>query len=470
MNGYVMTVGLEVHVELRTRSKIFCSCAISFGASPNTYVCPVCMGLPGAMPRLNRRAVEYAVKAGLALNCAISELSYTDRKNYFYPDLPKAFQISQYDEPLCHGGYVELESGKRIGITRIHVEEDAGKLIHSDEGDTLIDYNRCGTPLIEIVSEPDISSAEEAKEYLKTLRSLLLYTGISDCKMNEGSLRCDVNISARRREDSQLGTRTEIKNLNSFAFVGKAIEAEFARQVALLESGERVERETRRYNASTGKTETLRSKESAEDYRFFREPDLLPIRISSEEIERIAAEIPALPHVRKADYVQRLGLSEYDAGLLSSDMALSDYFTQAAEATAHKKTLTNLLLGEVLRLCTDEDFACPIPPESLGQLATLLAEGDINSTTAKKLIGRMWSDPSILPAETVDKEGLRQIKSTEALLPLIEAAIAANPKAVADYKSGKTNALRSLQGYVMSITGGLAEPKAVEKLMLEALQ
>lgn len=469
MNKYEMTVGLEVHVELKTNSKIFCSCPAVFGAEPNTHICPVCTGLPGALPRLNKRVVEYAVKAGLALNCKISERSYMDRKNYFYPDLPKAYQISQYDVPLCCGGYLDVDEGHRIGITRIHIEEDAGKLIHDKHGDTLIDYNRCGTPLIEIVSAPDIHSSDEARAYLKKLRSVLLCLGISDCKMNEGSLRCDVNISARPVGQKELGVRTEVKNINSFSFVAKAIDAEFARQVALLEEGKTIFHQTRRYNASSGKTESLRSKESVEDYRFFREPDLLPVTVSTEDIERISADMPLLPDARKAGYMRDFGLSAYDAELLADDIALSALFESAAALTEHKKTLANLLLGEILRLSSEEEFSCPISAEHIAELADLTASAEINSSTAKKLIGRLWEDGSRSPEKIVDIEGLRQIKSEDILLPLAKEAIEKNQRSVADYKNGKSNALRSLIGYVMSKTDGLAEPKTVEKLILSLI-
>ena len=469
MKKYEMTVGLEVHVELKTASKMFCSCPVSFGDEPNTHICPICMGLPGALPSLNARAIDYALKAGLALNCSISEISYMDRKNYFYPDLPKAYQISQYDVPLCCGGYLDIGNGRRIGISRIHIEEDAGKLIHKKNGDTLIDHNRCGTPLIEIVTAPDIHSAEEAKTYLKRLRSILLCLGISDCKMNEGSMRCDVNISAKPEGTYENGVRTEIKNINSFSFVAKAIDAEFARQTAILEAGEQVCRQTRRYNASSGKTEEMRSKESAEDYRFLREPDLLPIRVSKEKIEKTRAELPMLPQEKKRIYKESFGLTDYDAELLSSDTALSELFDSCAALTEHKKPLANLLLGEILRLSSDEDFSCPICAEHIAQIADLCAEEDINSPTAKKLIGRLWNGEKRAPSEIVDTEGLRQIKSEEILLPLVKEAIDKNERAVMDYKNGKANAAKSLIGYVMSRTAGLAEPKAVEKLILKLL-
>ena len=470
MKKYEMTVGLEVHVELKTNSKMFCSCPVTFGAPPNTHICPVCMGLPGTLPRLNSKAIEYAVAAGLALNCSISETSYMDRKNYFYPDLPKAYQISQYDIPLCYEGYLDIGSGHKIGINRIHIEEDAGKLIHTADGDTLIDHNRCGTPLIEIVSAPDIHSADEAKVYLKKLRAILLCLGISDCKMNEGSMRCDVNISAKPIGQSENGQRTEIKNINSFSFVAKAIEAEFARQTAMLDRGESIKQQTLRYNASTGKTEEMRSKERADDYRFFREPDLPAVKISKEEIERISSALPSLPDERRRKYRDVFGLSDYDSELLSSDMVLSDLFEKCAAVAKSKKILANLLLGEILRLSSDEEFFCPIAPKHIAEIADLYAESEINSSTAKKLIGRLWNGEHRSPIDIVNSENLRQIKSEEILLPLAKEAISRNARAAEDYKGGRSNALKSLVGYVMSQTGGLADAKAVENLILDLIK
>lgn len=473
-NKYEAVIGLEVHVELKTKTKIFCSCPTDFGAPPNTQVCPVCMGLPGALPRLNRRVAEYAVKAGLATKCRISRVSGHDRKNYFYPDLPKAYQISQYETPICYGGYLDIETKegeRRIGITRIHIEEDAGKLIHDKHSGTLIDYNRCGVPLIEIVSEPDIRSAEEAKTYLRKLRSLLLFAGISDCRMNEGSLRCDINISVRRIGQTLLGTRTEIKNLNSFAFVGKAIEAEFARQVDIVSKGGTVVRETRRFNTATGKSEAMRSKESVNDYRFFPEPDLTDVVITEEDIERLSREIPMLPHKRKRIYMEDYGLSSYDSEILSSDMALSDYFNEAVSFADGRsvKTLVNLILGEVLRFSGGDDFSCPIKPQALARLADLLAAEQINSSTAKKLVARLFADSSLDPEEIVKSEALFQINDREALLPIVRSAIENDPKSISDYKNGKSNALRAIVGAVMSSTASLANPRIVEDIIEELL-
>ena len=465
---YELTVGLEVHVELKTASKIFCSCSTEFGAPPNTHICPVCMGLPGALPRLNKRAVEYAIRAGLATNCAISKSSRMARKNYFYPDLPKAFQISQADPPLCVGGHLDISPDRRIGITRIHIEEDAGKLIHDRSASTLIDYNRCGTPLIEIVSAPDIRSAEEAKSYLKKLRSILLFAGISDCKMNEGSLRCDVNISIKEIGSTEAGVRVEVKNLNSFSYVGKTIEAEFERMSKILSDGGRIERETRRFDESSGRTQSMRSKEEIADYRFLDEPDIMQIEVSDELISEIKSTLPALPDERKQKYESELGLSEYDAQLLSADITLSELFEKACRLTKHTKTLANLLLGEVLRLCDSEDFYCLISAENLAELTELCASEQINASTAKKLVSRLWKD-NASPLDIVKAEDLFQINDPEKLLALAKQATEQNPRAITDYKNGKSAALRSLIGFVMSKTGGRANPKIAEAMLVKIL-
>lgn len=468
---YEMTVGIEVHVELDTKTKIFCSCSSSFGGEPNTRCCPVCMGLPGSLPALNAQAVEYAVMAGLATGCKISRRSAFDRKNYFYPDLPKAYQITQYDTPICKDGSVDIETEqgrKSIGITRIHIEEDAGKLIHGGDGMTLIDFNRCGVPLIEIVSAPDMSSSEEAKAYLKKLRALMLYIGISDCKMNEGSFRCDVNISVRRAGDSALGVKTELKNLNSFTFAKKAIDYEFERQTAIIEAGGRIEAQTRRFEESDGKTYLMRSKESENDYRYFPEPDLLPIELSENMIKRISENMPRLPDERKAEYISSYGISTYDAELLVSDKSVSDYFEACAALTPYRKTLANLILSELMRFVEGDGFASHISPSNLAELATLAGEEAINASVAKKLLRRLWeSDES--PLAIVERENLRQINDVVWLTNLTLKAIAENPKALSDYKAGKTVAAKSIIGKVMSKTGGLANPSLLSDIVLAEL-
>ena len=470
INGYELVVGLEVHVELKTKTKIFCSCRTDFGAPPNTQCCPICMGLPGAMPTLNARAVEYAARAGLALGCTVNRISKFDRKNYFYPDLPKGYQISQYDVPICENGelYIDTAEGeKRVGITRIHLEEDAGKLIH-DGNDTLIDHNRCGVPLIEIVTEPDIRSSDEAKEFLKKLRSVLLYTGISDCRMNEGSMRCDVNLSVRRLGDTSLGVRTEMKNLNSFAFTAKAIEYEYARQVALIESGGKVEQQTRRFDSSTGETYSMRTKESAADYRFFPEPDLPLCVISEDSLSEIRASIPELPDARRKRYVNELSVSAPNASVLVGDRALADLFEAAARHTRHTRVLANIMVTELLSL-TDmsggEQFSCSVEPIRLASLASLLGEGIVSSTVAKKLLSEMLTD-GIDPEVAVRERGLSRISSEEELLPIVRKAIEDSPRAVADVLCGKRSAAKAIIGRVMALTSGRADP-SVASAMIE---
>ncbi len=470
--SYETIIGLEVHVELNTKTKIFCSCPTDFGGEPNTRVCPVCLGLPGALPVLNREVVRLAAKAGLALGCTISPLSGQDRKNYFYPDLPKAYQISQYDRPLCAGGSLTIDTSeekKTVGITRIHIEEDAGKLIHDDARGTLIDYNRCGIPLIEIVSEPDLRSAEEAKSYLQTLRSLLRCVGVSDCRMNEGSFRADVNLSVRKKGDPALGVRTEIKNLNSFSFAAKAIESEAARQIALLESGGTVLRETRRFDPATGQTHAMRQKESAADYRFFPDPDLPPVRLSEKEIEELRRGLPELPHKTRARFANTLGLSDYDAAILSSDRALADYFDRAANATPYPRIAANLILSELLRLTDAEDFSCPIAPDRLGAVTSLLGDDTISGATAKNLLRRLWEN-DFDPKETVKAENLAQINDKESLLPVVREILTQNSRSVADYRAGKTRALQALIGCTMAKTAGRANPAVLSELIAKELE
>lgn len=478
MNKYIMTVGLEVHVELKTGSKIFCSCPTEFGAPPNTQICPICMGLPGALPTLNRRAVEYAVRAGLATNCSIALRSGTDRKSYFYPDLPKAYQISQYDRPICYGGHLDIHTergAKRIGITRIHLEEDAGKLMHSEDGGTLIDFNRCGRPLIEIVTEPHLHSAEDTRAFLKKLRTVILSTGISDCRMNEGSFRCDVNISVAPEGTDTLGQRTEIKNINSFAFVVRAIEQEYARQCALLENGGKVTRQTLRYNESSGRCEVMRSKENSEDYRFIPEPDLHDILLRDSDIERIRGELPELPDIRRERYIRTLGLSEYDASLLSSDLSLGEYFERAAEGSDHAKQIANLLISEALRLSDGEQFSCPIAHVHFRELTELFAKGRINSSTAKKLLQRLWSTAESgeelrAPSEIAESERLWQISSQDELLTLAKGAIERDARSASDYRGGKRSALKALMGRAMAESRGLADPKGLEAALISELE
>ncbi|MEM0530795.1 Asp-tRNA(Asn)/Glu-tRNA(Gln) amidotransferase subunit GatB [Zongyangia sp. HA2173] len=470
--AYEMVIGLEVHVELKTKTKIFCGCSTAFGAAPNTQCCPVCMGMPGTLPVLNEQVVEYAVKAGLATHCTIARYSKEDRKNYFYPDLPKAYQISQYDLPLCEHGWLDIQTKageKRIGITRIHIEEDAGKLIHTASGGTLCDYNRCGVPLIEIVSEPDIRSAEEAVAYVQKLRAIMLYTGVSDCKMQEGSLRCDVNLSVRKRGEKAFGTRTEMKNLNSFQFIQKAITYEYKRQVEALEAGEKIVQETRRFDEKTGKTFSMRRKENANDYRYFPDPDLVPIVLSDTTIARLEGEIPILPDERKAAYLERFGLTAADAEALVSQREIADYFEAAAAHSKGVKTLAHLITSEVFRLLPVGETRIPIAPAHLGRIADLLEEGRINSGTGKRLIQALWEEDQD-PEALAEREGLWQQSDEGVLRPLVEQALIENEKSVSDYKNGKRQAIQPLIGQVLKKTAGKGNPVVIRRLLEELLQ
>lgn len=470
--SYEMVIGLEVHAELKTETKIFCDCPTTFGAAPNTQCCPVCTGLPGSLPVLNQQVVAYAVKAGLALNCEIAGFSKQDRKNYFYPDLPKAYQISQYDLPLCSRGHLDIQTksgAKRIGITRIHIEEDAGKLIHDPVQGTLLDCNRCGVPLIEIVSEPDIRSAAEAVAYLQKLRSVLLYTGVSDCKMQEGSLRCDVNLSVRPQGQSALGKRAELKNLNSFSFIQKAINYEFCRQVSLLQAGEPVVQETRRFDEKDGKTHSMRRKENANDYRYFPDPDLVPIRVDETWLRQLAAEIPTLPDARRARYQRDFGLTPYDAEQLTADRQVADYFEQAAQLTAYPKLLCNLVLSQILRLLGDgEDSTIPIAPAHLATLCDLLGQKKIGSSTARQLLPRLWKKDGD-PVAIIAGEDLWQLTDPAQLVPYVEQVLSADVRSVGDYKRGKSSALQALVGRTMKATGGRGDPAVIAALLRERL-
>ena len=467
---YQPVIGLEVHAELSTKSKIYCSCSTSFGAPINTHTCPVCTGMPGALPVLNKQVVHYAAKMGLATGCTVNQLCKADRKNYFYPDLPKAYQISQFDVPICENGevffYVDGEK-KSCRLERIHFEEDAGKLLHDEIDGTVVDFNRCGVPLIEIVSEPDIRSAEEAVAYLQKLRATILYTGISDCRMQEGSLRCDVNLSVHKPGEP-FGTRTEMKNLNSFQFIQKAIEYEYRRQVEALEAGETVVQETRRFDEKTGKTFSMRRKEDADDYRYFPDPDLAPIEVGEEQLSGWEASIPALPDARKARYVQDFGLSAYDAEKLTASPEIADYFEAACALTAYPRQAANLILTEVFRLMAsggDDLREIPVSPAHLARLVTMAADGQINSSTGKKVLDELWKNGDRDPAAYVREHDLMQLSDPVLLERLVDEAIARNPKAIADFKKGKTNALKSLVGQVMGKTGGRANPVIVQQLV-----
>ncbi|HCA54958.1 MAG: Asp-tRNA(Asn)/Glu-tRNA(Gln) amidotransferase subunit GatB [Clostridia bacterium] len=467
---YELVAGFETHVELATNTKIFCSCTTQFGGEPNTHCCPICIGLPGTLPKLNKRVVEYAIRAGLATHCQIAEIAKMDRKNYCYPDLPKAYQISQYDKPLCEHGYIELSNGRRIRILRIHIEEDAGKLVHS-RGSTMVDYNRGGVPLIEIVSEPDIRSPEEAREYVEKLQLIMRYIGVSDCRMQEGSMRCDVNISVRPMGSETLGTRTEIKNMNSITFITKAMEYEYNRQIDLIESGEKVVQETLRYDDVTNTTSGMRGKEDANDYRYFRDPDLVTISVPRSKVAEIADTLPELPAEKLERYVDELGLPEKDAQLLVKYRKVAEYFEKAIEGTKTPKTAANFIIGQIFRTVENEaekeEFAIKVTAEHLNELIKLIDSGKIRMNIAKTTLDKMLETgqaPSELLSES-DMAGL----SPEALKALCQQAIDANAKAVADYRSGKEKALKALVGFVMKNSRGQADAAAAESVIKSLL-
>ena len=477
---YEAVIGLEVHTELQTKTKIFCSCRTSFGADPNTNVCPVCLGLPGVLPVLNKKVLEYAVRAGLALNCEISRFSKFDRKNYYYPDLPKNFQTSQFDLPICEHGYLDVEvegEKRRIRITRAHMEEDAGKLVHhgtsiTDSDYSLVDYNRTGTPLLEIVSEPDMRSAKEAVAYMEKMRAILQYVGISDCRMEEGSLRCDANVSVRPVGQKELGTKTEIKNINSFKGVERAIEYEAMRQAELLEDGGKVVQETRTWDEKEGVTKSMRTKEEANDYRYFPEPDLVPFTVSDEYIENIRKSLPELPDARKERYMKEFGLSSEDAVFMTNDKATADYFEAAVDAGADPKACVNWLMGEFAsQLSTDgiEIAKAPVSAENLAALLKLISKGTISGKIAKKVFSTMWKEGGN-PEEIVKAQGLVQISDTAELSKLVDEVVGKNPKAVEDFKAGKKKAVGALVGQIMKATKGKANPRVINELLNKKLQ
>lgn len=476
---YEVVIGLEVHTELRTKTKIFCGCKTSFGADPNTNVCPVCLGLPGVLPVLNRKVLEFGVRAGLALNCEIARFSKFDRKNYYYPDLPKNFQTSQFDLPICGPGFLDVEvegEKKHIRITRAHMEEDAGKLVHhgnsiTDSDYSLVDYNRTGTPLLEIVSEPDMRSAKEAVAYMEKLRAILQYVEISDCRMEEGSLRCDANVSVRPIGQKELGTKTEIKNINSFRGVERAIEYEALRQAELLEEGGKIIQETRTWDEKEGITKSMRSKEEANDYRYFPEPDLVPFTVSKEYIEEIRKTLPELPDARKERYMRCFGLSSEDAVMMTNDKDRSDYFEAVVKAGADPKAAVNWLMGEFAsQLSTDgiEIAAAPVTAENLAELLKLISKGTISGKIAKKVFADMWKDGGGAE-EIVRVKGLTQISDTGELEGLIANVIAEHPQAVADFKAGKKKAVGALVGQIMKVTKGQANPQVVNQLLAKKL-
>lgn len=459
---YELVAGFETHIELATDTKIFCSCSTAFGGAPNSHCCPVCIGLPGTLPKLNKKVVEYGIKAGLATHGKIANISKMDRKNYCYPDLSKAYQISQLYAPLTIGGYVELSSGKKIRLHHIHIEEDAGKLIHS-HGDTYVDYNRGGVPLIEIVSEPDIRSIDEAREYVEKLQQVMRYIGISDCRMQEGSMRCDVNISVRPEGSEKLGTRTEIKNMNSISNIMKAMEYEYERQVDLIENGGKVVQETLRYDDATNTTSSMRSKEDAHDYRYFRDPDLVTICVSDEEVEEIKSTLPELPTEKYKRYVGEYGVPEKDAQLLTKYRNISEYFDKAITDLKKPKTASNFIIGQMFRILqTEEDketFDVKTTPEQLNELCKLIEGGKVQNNLAKSTLDKMLESGKPC-TEYISEEDMAGLDDSF-VDDLCRQAIEANPKAVEQYKQGKEKAIMACMGYVMKNSKGKANAQDV---------
>ncbi len=478
--GYEMVIGLEVHVELKTETKIFCGCTTAFGGAPNTHVCPVCLGFPGTLPVLNKKVLDYAIRAGLATNCSIAHFSKFDRKNYFYPDLTKAYQISQYDLPIAEQGYVDITVDgvdKRIGLTRIHMEEDAGKLVHqgatiTTSSGSLADYNRAGVPLIEIVSEPDMRSGKEARAYLEELHAIISYIGVSDAKMEEGSLRCDVNISLRPFGQETFGVRAEIKNLNSFRAVERAIEYEYDRQSDALDNGDKLVQETRTWDDAKGKTFSLRSKEEADDYRYFPDPDLAPIIVTDAEIEAIRDALPELPRAKRRRFIEDAELPETDASIIVADRHLAEFFEEAWQQSGKSQSVANWLLGDVMAKVNAGDVSLAessFTPARLVQLIELIDAGDISGKIAKEVFAASFDEDKD-PKAVVEEKGFKQISDAGSLVPLVEQILDENPKSVSDFKSGKKKALGFLVGQIMKETKGQANPGLVNQLLTEALE
>jgi aspartyl-tRNA(Asn)/glutamyl-tRNA(Gln) amidotransferase subunit B len=472
---YETVVGLEVHVELHTKTKIFCGCATSFGAPPNSNTCPICLGHPGVLPVLNRQALEFAMKAAMALNCTIGSESKFDRKNYFYPDSPKAYQISQFDKPVGENGWIDIEVNgvqKRIGITRLHLEEDAGKLTHIAGGfGSLVDFNRVGTPLVEIVSEPDLRSPEEAYAYLEKLKAIMLYCEVSDVKMEEGSLRCDANVSIRPMGQDKLGTRTELKNMNSFKGVQKGLEYEVFRQVGVVENGGVITQETRRFDEAQGRTITMRSKEEAHDYRYFPDPDLILMEISDDWKERIRSTIPELPDARMSRYVSVYGLPEYDAQVITASKQLADFFDESLQFTADAKSVSNWIMGDLLAYLNANSLELSdvkITGKGLGEMIGLLEKGTISSKIAKTVF-KFMIETGKAAQTIVEEQGLVQISDEGAILTIVDQVLANNPQSVADFRAGKDKAIGFLVGQVMKETKGKANPGLVNKLIADRL-
>ena len=473
---YEVVIGLEVHAELSTKTKIFCSCPTEFGGEPNTQTCPICMAMPGTLPVLNEKVVEYAVKAGLATNCEISRDSKNDRKNYFYPDTPRAYQISQYDKPLCEHGSIDIETingKKKIGITRIHIEDDAGKLNHDDMGrGALIDLNRAGVPLIEIVSEPDFRSAEEVDAYLKKLKSILEYIEVSDCKMQEGSFRADVNVSVKKKTDTKLGTRTEMKNMNSFRSITRGIEYEVERQIEILENGGKVEQESLRWDDVSGKTFTMRDKEDAEDYRYFPEPDLVAIRLSDEYIQKVKDNLPELPESRRERYLNEYKMSQKDTEIIVSSKHLSDLFEKASKICDNRKAVSNWIISDISRILNEKEMEpseIPFSAEHLAELVSIIEKGTISSSIGKKVLEELFKDPKD-PSKIIEEKGWIQISDEGAIKEIVLKILEENPQSVADYKAGKDRALGFLVGQAMKQTKGKANPQMLNEMFKDNLK
>jgi len=476
---YETVIGLEVHVELKTNSKIFCNSSTAFGGEPNTHVCPVCLGLPGVLPIVNKKALEYTIRTALALNCEIAGFSKFDRKNYYYPDMPKNYQISQYDLPFAQKGHLNIELNgnvRRIRITRVHLEEDTGKLVHPATITTspysLVDYNRAGVPLMEIVSEPDLRSPEEARTYLEKLRTIILYVGVSDCKMEEGSLRCDANVSVRVQGKEEYGTKTEIKNMNSFKSLQRALAYEVERQIEVLGNKKRVIQETRAWDEGRGITLSMRSKEEAHDYRYFPEPDLVPLVISSQWVEEIRASLPELPEARETRYRRDYGLPAHDAARLAAEIELAEFFEACVKSYPQPKMVSNWINGELSRLLNLHNIniaACPLTPQQLGALLKLIEKGTISGKIAKTVFEEMFNKGKD-PAQIIQEKGLIQISDEDALVKIVDEIMAQNQKVAADYRAGKDRALAFLVGQVMKATRGKANPELVNRLLKEKMQ
>ena len=473
--AYKTIIGLEIHCELATKSKIFCGCTTEFGGEANTHCCPVCLGLPGALPTINKKVVEYGIKAGLAFNSKIANITKMDRKNYFYPDLVKGYQISQYDRPLCEGGYVEIdtENGpKKIRLIRIHIEEDTGKSIHSEDGGSLLDYNRSGVPLIEVVTEPDMNSPEEAKEFLEKLKSTLRYIEVSDCKMEEGSLRCDININVVDEDTGKRTTITELKNLNSFKSAVKAMEYEEKRHIALLKEGKDVLRETRRWDEVQNETKVMRVKEEANDYRYFPEPDLVHMKIDPLWVKDIEKNLPELPHEKQERFMKEYDLPEYDAGVLTQTKELADFFEETVKYVHDPKQASNWIMGDVLRRVNDEEIELEdlrFSPKDLADLLALINQGKISNNIGKKVLKDMFNSGKS-PDVIVREKGLLQISDEDELIEIVKKVISENEQSVIDYRNGKDRALGFLVGQVMKSTRGKANPQLANKLIRERIE